>query len=435
MKFRSTLRRGSEVSLRDAVLHGSAPDGGLYMPVEMPRLPADFPHRMRSLSFQELAREVGALFVGDDVPPDALAEIVNCALDFPVPLISISDHLHILELFHGPTLAFKDFGARFMARLMGYFVRESGQHLTVIAATSGDTGSAVAHAFLGVPGIRVVILYPAGRVSVAQEKQFTTLGQNITALEVAGSFDDCQRLAKQALVDPAVAQRCTITSANSINIGRLIPQMFYYFAAYAQLPAAAVQVVFSVPSGNFGNLTAGLFAKRIGLPVSRFIAATNTNDVVPEFLRSGNLIPRASRHTVSNAMDVGNPSNFARIIDLYDNDLQAIRHDIWGCSFSDEETLRTMHDVEQRHKYLLDPHTTVGVLGWESFAKQNHVASHGIVLATAHPAKFAETVARATGLRPEMPECLASLLDRPKQSIPFPNRFSALQEFLLSPKS
>ncbi len=280
-----------------------------------------------------------------------------------------------------------------------------------------------------------MILYPAGRVSVAQEKQFTTLGQNITALEVAGSFDDCQRLAKQALVDPAVAQRCTITSANSINIGRLIPQMFYYFAAYAQLPAAAAQVVFSVPSGNFGNLTAGLFAKRIGLPVSRFIAATNTNDVVPEFLRSGNLIPRASRHTVSNAMDVGNPSNFARIIDLYDNDLQAIRHDIWGCSFSDEETLRTMHDVEQRHKYLLDPHTAVGVLGWESFAKQNHVASHGIVLATAHPAKFAETVARATGLRPEMPECLASLLDRPKQSIPFPNRFSALQEFLLSPKS
>jgi threonine synthase len=435
MKFRSTLRRGSEVSLRDAVLHGSAPDGGLYMPVEMPRLPADFSHRMRSLSFQELAREVGALFLGDDVPPDALAEIVNCALDFPVPLISLSEHLHILELFHGPTLAFKDFGARFMARLMGYFVRESGQHLTVIAATSGDTGSAVAHAFLGVPGIRVVILYPAGRVSVAQEKQFTTLGQNITALEVAGSFDDCQRLAKQALVDPAVAQQCTITSANSINIGRLIPQMFYYFAAYAQLPAAAAQVVFSVPSGNFGNLTAGLFAKRIGLPVSQFIAATNTNDVVPEFLRSGNLIPRASRHTVSNAMDVGNPSNFARIVDLYDNDLQAIRHDIWGCSFSDEETLRTMHDVEHRHKYLLDPHTAVGVLGWESFAKQNHVASHGIVLATAHPAKFAETVARATGLRPEMPECLASLLDRPKQSIPFPNRFSALQEFLLSPKS
>jgi threonine synthase len=435
MKFRSTLRRSPEVSLRDAVLRGSAPDGGLYMPVEMPRLPADFSGRLRSLSFQDLAREVGALFLGDDIPPAALSEIVTCALDFPVPLVSLTEHLHILELFHGPTLAFKDFGARFMARLMGYFVRESGQQLTVIVATSGDTGSAVAHAFLGVPGIRVVILYPAGRVSVAQEKQFTTLGQNITAFEVAGSFDDCQRLAKQALGDSAVAAKCAITSANSINIARLIPQMFYYFAACSQLRDTATPVVFSVPSGNFGNLTAGLLAKRIGLPVAQFIAATNTNDVVPEFLRSGKLIPRASRHTISNAMDVGNPSNFARIIDLYDNDLQAIRRDIWGCSFSDEETLRTMHDVEQRHNYLLDPHTAVGLLGWESFAKQNHTTAQGIVLATAHPAKFAETVARATGLRPEMPERLASFLDRAKQSIPLPNRFSALQEFLLSSKT
>jgi threonine synthase len=435
MKFRSTLRRSPEVSLRDAILSGSAPDGGLYMPVVMPHLPRDFFERMRSLSFPELAREAGALFLGDDIPPAALAAIVAGAFDFPVPLVPLTERLHILELFHGPTLAFKDFGARFMARLMGYFVRESGQQLTVIVATSGDTGSAVAHAFLGVPGIRVVILYPAGRVSVAQEKQFTTLGQNITALEVAGSFDDCQRLAKQTLVDSAVAEKVTITSANSINIARLIPQMFYYFAACSQLRDAATPVVFSVPSGNFGNLTAGLFAKRIGLPVAQFIAATNANDVVPEFLRSGKLIPRASRHTISNAMDVGNPSNFARIVDLYDNDLQAIRHDIWGCSFSDEETLRAMHDVEQRHHYLLDPHTAVGLLGWESFAKQNHSAAQGVVLATAHPAKFAETVARATGLRPEMPGRLASFLDRPKQSIPFPNRFSALQEFLLSAKA
>ena len=435
MKYRSTLRRGPEVSLRDAVLRGSPPDGGLYMPVEMPRLPHGFSGRLGSLSFPEIAREVGALFLGDDIPPGALTEIVACAFDFPVPLISLTEHLHILELFHGPTLAFKDFGARFMARLMGYFVRESGQQLTVIAATSGDTGSAVAHAFLGIAGIRVVILYPAGRVSVAQEKQFTTLGQNIAALEVAGSFDDCQRLAKQALVDPVATQQLTITSANSINIARLIPQMFYYFAACAQLPAAANSVVFSVPSGNFGNLTAGLFAKRIGLAVSQFIAATNTNDVVPEFLRSGKLIPRASRRTVSNAMDVGNPSNFARIVDLYENDLQAIRRDISGCSFTDEETLRTMHDVERSHNYVLDPHTAVGVLGWRSFAKQNQASSQGVVLATAHPSKFAETVARATGLRPEMPERLTSLLDRAKQSIPFPNRFSALQEFLLSSKT
>ena len=311
-------------------------------------------------------------------------------------------------------------------------MQESGKQLTVIVATSGDTGSAVAQAFLGVAGIRVVILYPAGRVSDAQEKQLTTLGQNITALEVSGSFDDCQRLAKQALVDPVIAEKLTLTSANSINIARLIPQIFYYFAAVAQLGLSKSLPVFSVPSGNFGNLTGGLLAKRIGLGVAQFIAATNANDVVPEFLRSGKLIPRASRHTISNAMDVGNPSNFARIVDLYDNDLQAIRRDIWGCSFSDEETLRVMHDVEERHGYVLDPHTAVGVLGWQSFAKQNQPAAQGIVLATAHPAKFAETVARAIGVRPEMPERLAAFLDRTKKSIPFPNRFSELQEFLLS---
>ena len=432
MKYRSTLHRSPEVSLRDAVLRGSAPDGGLYMPVEMPHLKSDFQKQLPSLTFPEIAREVGSLFTGGEVPPHTLMRIVTEAFNFPVPLVALGEHLHILELFHGPTLAFKDFGARFMARLMGFFVQESGKQLTVIVATSGDTGSAVAHAFLGVSGIRVVILYPAGRVSDAQEKQLTTLGQNITALEVSGSFDDCQRLAKQALVDPVLAEKLTITSANSINIARLIPQSFYYFAAVAQLGPTDSLPVFAVPSGNFGNLTGGLLAKRMGLSVGQFIAATNANDVVPEFLRSGKMIPRASRHTISNAMDVGNPSNFARIVDLYDNDLQAIRHDIWGCSFSDEDTLRLMHDVHERHGYVLDPHTAVGVLGWQSFAKQAHLPSSGIVLATAHPAKFAETVVRATGLRPEMPERLMAFLDRPKKSIPFPNRFPELQEFLLS---
>jgi threonine synthase len=435
MKYRSTLRRCPEVSLREAVLRGSAPDGGLYMPVEMPRLPGDFAERLPRLSFSEIALEVGGLFTAGEVPAAVLAEIVTEAFNFPVPLVTLSERLHILELFHGPTLAFKDFGARFMARLMEYFVQESGKHLTVIVATSGDTGSAVAQAFLGLPGIRVVILYPAGRVSVAQEKQLTTLGQNISALEVAGSFDDCQRLAKQSLVDPELSARLTLTSANSINIGRLIPQIFYYFHAVAQLRLPEIPAVFAVPSGNFGNLTGGLLAKRIGLRVPQFIATTNTNDVFPEFLRSGNMIPRASRHTISNAMDVGNPSNFARIVDLYDNDLQAIRRDIWGCSFSDEETLRVMHDVEQHHQYVLDPHTAVGVLGWQCYAKQNPATTQGIVLATAHPAKFAETVARATGLRPEMPERLAAFLSRPKKSIPFPNRFAELQEFLLSTNS
>ncbi len=432
MKYRSTLHRSPEVSLREAVLRGSAPDGGLYLPVAIPHLEKDFLERLSSLSFPEIAQEVASLFAGDEIPAPVLEKIVADAFNFPVTLVALGDRLHVLELFHGPTLAFKDFGARFMARLMEYFVRESGKQLTVIVATSGDTGSAVAQAFLGVAGIHVVILYPAGRVSDAQEKQLTTLGQNITALEVAGSFDDCQRLAKQALVDSAIGEKLMVTSANSINIARLIPQSFYYFAAVAQLGPQEFLPVFSVPSGNFGNLTGGLLAKRIGLDVSQFIAATNANDVVPEFLRSGKMLPRASRHTISNAMDVGNPSNFARIVDLYANDLQAIRRDIWGCSFSDEETLRAMHDMEERHGYVLDPHTAVAVLGWQSFAKQNHPNAHGIVLATAHPAKFAETVARAIGARPEMPERLAAFLDRPKKSVPFPNRFSELQEFLLS---
>jgi threonine synthase len=401
----------------------------------MPHLQTKFLQQLPSLTFQEIAQEVAALFVADEIPESILRTIIAEAFDFPVPLVTLDERLHVLELFHGPTLAFKDFGARFMARLMGYFVAESGHELTVIVATSGDTGSAVAQAFLGVSGIRVVILYPAGRVSDAQEKQLTTLGQNITALEVSGSFDDCQRLAKQALVDPEVTGRITLTSANSINIARLIPQSFYYFAAVAQLGPSGTLPVFSVPSGNFGNLTGGLLAKRIGLGVGQFIAATNANDVVPEFLRSGKLIPRASRHTISNAMDVGNPSNFARIVDLYDNDLQAIRRDIWGCSFSDEETLRAMHDVEQRHGYLLDPHAAVGVLGLECYVKQSHPQARGIVLATAHPAKFADTVARATGVQPEMPQRLAAFLDRPKKSIPFPNRFADLQEFLLAANS
>src|SRR3984957_17149319 len=283
MKYRSTLHRSLEVSLRDAVLRGSAPDGGLYMPVEMPHLSKDFLDRLPSLAFPEIAMEVGSLFTGDEIPHAVLRKIVTEAFNFPVPLVTLSERLHILELFHGPTLAFKDFGARFMARLMGYFVHESGKELTVIVATSGDTGSAVAQAFLGVSGIRVVILYPAGRVSDAQEKQPTTLGQNITALEVSGSFDDCQRLAKQALVDSVLAGKLTLTSAHSINIARLIPQTFYYFAALSQLDSSHSLPVFSVPSGNFGNLTGGLLAKRIGLGIAQFIAATNANDVVPEF--------------------------------------------------------------------------------------------------------------------------------------------------------
>lgn len=430
MRFRSTNRASAEVSLREAVLNGLARDGGLYAPVEFTRLHAELLERMHTLALPELCAEVARHFLADDVDEEVLRKITVEAFDFPAPLVSLTDRIHILELFHGPTLAFKDFGARFMARLMGHFVRELGRELNVLVATSGDTGSAVAHGFLGVPGIRVVILYPSGLVTEAQEKQFTTLGQNVTAVEVSGTFDDCQRLAKQAFADSELLEKIFLTSANSINIARLIPQMFYFFWAITQR-ASREKTVFAVPCGNFGNLTAGLMAQRMGLPVARFIAATNANDVVPEYLRSGNFCPRPSQHTISNAIDVGNPSNFARILDLYNNDLQAIRRDVWGCGFSDEETLRAMHDVYERFRYVVDPHTAVAVLGWESFAKKHGEEHSCVVLSTAHPAKFAATIERAIGIRVELPARLAADLSHPKQSVPMANNLADLKKFLL----
>ncbi len=432
MKFRSTKRQCPEVSLRQAALRGLAEDGGLFVPVTMPVLPAEFFARLRSMPLRQIAFEAGKVFLGDDVPDDVLRTIAAEALNFPAPLVTVAGDFHILELFHGPTLAFKDFGARFMARLMGYFVRESGRELTVLAATSGDTGSAVAHGFFGVPGIRVVILYPSGRVSEAQEKQFTTLGGNIIALEVAGSFDDCQALAKQALTDEELSKKLSLTSANSINIARLIPQTFYYFAACAQLRNPSIPVVFSVPSGNFGNLTAGLMAKRMGLGVTRFIAATNANDVVPEYLNTGEFHPRAPLRTFSNAMDVGNPSNFARILDLYENSLAALRADVWGAGFSDADTEHMMRITHKQNAYLLDPHTAIGVLGYRAFLRQTNGPCQGIVLATAHPAKFAEAVGRAAGVPIPIPERLAACLSRTRQSLRVANRYSDLKALLLA---
>jgi threonine synthase len=340
--------------------------------------------------------------------------------------------LHILELFHGPTLAFKDFGARFMARLMAYFVRDETRTLTVLVATSGDTGSAVAHGFLGVPGIRVVILYPSKRISEAQEKQFTTLGENITALEVQGTFDDCQRLVKQAFSDVELNQHAFLTSANSINIGRLLPQMFYHVAAYRQLPVASVPLIVSVPSGNFGNLTAGLFAKRIGLPVAKFIAATNANDVVPQYLLSGEYQPRMAQATYSNAMDVGNPNNFPRILDLCRGRLENVRKEIWGHGASDEETLQEMNAVWDRYRYISDPHTAVGILAWEAYRKEHPEPSQGLVLATAHPAKFAEIVQKGIGIAPPLPSRLAEYLQREKLSLPISSKYDDFKQFLLA---
>jgi threonine synthase len=369
-------------------------------------------------------------FTGAELPEEVLWQIVSESINFPVKLVSLSPGLHVLELFHGPTLAFKDFGARFMARLLGYFVRGESRQLTVLVATSGDTGSAVAHGFLRVPGIRVVILYPSRRISEAQEKQFTTLGENITALEVAGSFDDCQRLVKQAFSDEELNKRAFLTSANSINIGRLLPQMFYHVAAYRQLPVASVPLIVSVPSGNFGNLTAGIFAKRIGLPVTKFIASTNANDVVPQYLLNGKFEPRAGIATISNAMDVGNPNNFPRLLDLCRNRLESVQKEIWGHGATDEETLAAMKMIHERYNYIADPHTAVGVLGWEAYKREHPEPAQGLVLSTAHPAKFADIVERAIGSAPPLPDRLAACLQREKLSLPFPSSYADLKQFL-----
>ncbi len=401
------------------------------MPVEIARHSPEELEEFRRLPFTEVCFRVVKPFATPDVPEEVLWQVVSEAINFPVNLISLSPGLHILELFHGPTLAFKDFGARFMARLMGYFVRGETRPLTVLVATSGDTGSAVAHGFLGVPGIRVVILYPSKRISEAQEKQFTTLGENITALEVAGTFDDCQRLVKQAFSDVELNKRAFLTSANSINIGRLLPQMFYHVAAYRQLPVASVPLIVSVPSGNFGNLTAGIFAKRIGLPVTRFVASTNANDVVREYLRSGEFRPRAATPTYSNAMDVGNPNNFPRLLDLCRNRLEYVQKEIWSHRATDEQTLREMKAIHDRFGYIADPHTAVGILGWEAYKLEHSEPAQGLVLATAHPAKFADVVLKAIGIAPPLPDRLAAYLKRDKLSLPMSSVYDDFRQFLV----
>jgi threonine synthase len=414
------------------MLRGLAPDGGLYMPVEIARhSPAEL-EEFRALPFTEVCFRVMRPFAGAEVPEDVLWQVVSEAINFPVKLVSLSAGLHILELFHGPTLAFKDFGARFMARLLGYFVRSESRQLTVLVATSGDTGSAVAHGFLGLPGIRVVILYPSKRISEAQEKQFTTLGENITSLEISGTFDDCQRLVKQAFADQELARRAFLTSANSINIGRLLPQMFYHVAAYRQLPVASTPLVVSVPSGNFGNLTAGIFAKRIGLPVAKFIAATNVNDAVPRYLATGQFEPRDATATISNAMDVGNPNNFPRLLDLCRGRLELVRREIWGHRATDEETLAQMKTIHERYGYTADPHTGIGAIGWEAYKREHAEPAQGLVLATAHPAKFPGIVERALGIRPPLPDRLQACLKNPKLSIPITAEYRGFKQFLLA---
>jgi threonine synthase len=406
-------------------------DNGLYMPSKIPVLPKKFIANLKQYSLQEIAFEVSKLLLEKDIPEERLMSLIDDAIDFPAPLVNLYHRVHVLELFHGPTLAFKDFGARFMARIMAYFLEQQRQEITILVATSGDTGSAVANGFLGVSGIKVVILYPKGKVSAFQERQFTTLGQNITALEVDGTFDDCQRMVKLAFLDPEINARKTLTSANSINIGRLLPQTFYYFYAAAQLTGNELPIVFSVPSGNFGNLCGGLLAKKMGLPVKRFLAATNLNDIVPSYLLTGLFEPRVSVKTIANAMDVGNPSNFTRILDLYGGKQKKIQKDILGKSYSDEVTGKAIFEVSAKYGYTLDPHSAIGYLALEDYLREEKQDFNGIFLATAHPSKFSEVVEEIIGSKVIIPERLKHIINLKKKSIEIANDFDNLKEFLL----
>ena len=432
MHYYSTNGKASPVTLQEAVVKGLAPDKGLYMPEKIKQLPNDFFEHIGTYSFQEIAYTVANAFFGEDIEAGILKQIVYDTLNFDVPLVHVDDNMYSLELFHGPTLAFKDVGARFMARLLGYFIQKQGQKdVNVLVATSGDTGSAVANGFLGVDGIHVYVLYPKGLVSEIQEKQFTTLGQNITAIEVDGTFDDCQRLVKTAFLDEDLNRKLNLTSANSINVARFLPQAFYYFYAYAQAAKAgkAENVVVCVPSGNFGNITAGLFGKKMGLPIKRFIAANNSNDVFLEYLKTGKYNPRPSTATIANAMDVGDPSNFVRVLDLYNQNYQAIISDISGCKYSNEQICETMQQVYKNTGYILDPHGACGYAGLRDSLQKDET---GIFLETAHPAKFLATVEQCLNTSLEIPEKLQAFMRNEKQSIPTSKEFEDFKSLLIS---
>ena len=431
MKFYSTADKSNIVSLREAVLSGMPKDNGLYMPESIPHLPKSFFNSLISMDYQSLSFEIALQFLSDDIPASVLQDIINDAINFPTPLVDIEDRIKSLELFHGPTLAFKDVGARFMSRLMAYLVKDSNRKLTILVATSGDTGSAVANGFYRVPGIEVIVLYPAGKISLTQEKQIATLGENITALKVDGTFDDCQHLVKTALVDPDLHKSLLLTSANSINISRLIPQTFYYFNALRQIEDfQSKQIVISVPSGNFGNLTAGLIARRMGLPVQRFIAATNINHIVPDYIDNGKFEPKASIQTISNAMDVGNPSNFSRILDLYTSSWKDIKSDIAGIYYTDTQTRQAISFVRKNTGYILDPHSAVGYLAMKEYLSEHPEIDTGIFLETAHPAKFKDIVEPVIQDTIEIPKRLADFLNREILYINLSNHYPTFKEYL-----
>lgn len=431
MKYYSTNGQAPQASLHEAVVKGLASDKGLFMPEVIKALPASFFEEIQDLSFQEIAYRVADAFFGEDVPSETLKQIVYDTLSFDCPVVPVTDSIYSLELFHGPTLAFKDVGARFMARLLGYFIRQEGQELVnVLVATSGDTGSAVANGFLGVEGIHVYVLYPKGKVSPIQECQFTTLGRNITALEVDGVFDDCQALVKNAFMDGELNRHMKLTSANSINVARFLPQAFYYFYAYAQMKklGKADELVICVPSGNFGNITAGLFGKAMGLPVKRFIAANNANDIFYQYLQSGQYDPRPSVQTIANAMDVGDPSNFARIYDLYKGSHAAIAAEISGATYSDEQIAETVKRCYADNGYLCDPH---GACGFRALTEGLRPGECGVFLETAHPAKFQSTVEAIIGEPVPVPEKLAAFMKGTKQSVAMSKDFASFKAYLM----
>lgn len=428
MKFYSTRDSEHRASFREAVQRGLAPDGGLYMPAQIPALPDHFFYDLSNLSLPEIGMEVLQPFIADEIKSSVLQEILKEALNFDIPVVQVSDNIQALELFHGPTLAFKDVGARFLARILGHFQKDANDELTILAATSGDTGSAVAHGFLGVEGTRAVILYPSGKVSELQEKQFTTLGQNTLAIEVNGTFDDCQALVKQALSDKSLKREGNYTSANSINIARLLPQMIYYFHACAQLNCVARPLTIAVPGGNFGNLFAGLVASKMGLCVKQFIAATNSNSVVPEYLDSGKFEPRSSQQTIANAMDVGNPSNFERILELFGNDHRRICGAMNGYSCEDSKIKETIAQVFLDNDYILDPHSAVAYHALQKHLKQH--GGNGLILSTAHPAKFKEVVEEVIQQPLKLPKALEEVKNKEKYSVKIEPRFESLKEVL-----
>jgi len=434
MKYYSLNNPLHKVFFEDAATTGIAPDKGLYFPENIPQLDADFIENIENYTEADIAYKVIAPFIGDEIPEAELRQIIEETLSFNFPLVEVEEGIYSLELFHGPTMAFKDVGARFMSRCLNYFTRDdAGKQLTVLVATSGDTGGAVASGFLGVEGINVVILYPSGKVSDVQEKQLTTLGQNITAFEVEGTFDDCQDMVKKAFLDDALKD-VSLTSANSINIARWLPQMFYYFFAYRELKKKGRPLVFAVPSGNFGNICAGMMARKMGLPVAHFVAATNANDTVPRYMHTQEYMPKSTVETMSNAMDVSNPSNFVRILELFDNQFDKLDEELTSYSFTDKETIAALQKVYTEDEYLCDPHGAVAYLGLKKYHADKHGNYTGVFLETAHPVKFADSIKKNLAIDIPVPEQIESVINGKKKATLITS-YEELKDYLLSLKT